>query len=341
MNEPLVAIVILSYNGKALLKKFLPFVIATNYKNIKIIVANNVSTDDTESMLSNEFKNIQIINCEPPNRGFAGGYNSALSQIDADYYALINNDLEVTPNWLNDMVTLMERESHIAVCQPKILSYHQRDHFEYAGACGGWIDKYGYTFARGRLFQTCEKDIQQYNDVQEIFWAGGTAMLIRASIFKQLQGFYEPLHAHMEEVDLCWRMQLLGHKIVCVPSSVVYHVGASTIQVGHHKLYLNYRNNLIILYRNLPKKGKRISIIKRLLLDWISAIRCFFLGDFSLASAIAKSHKDFFLLWYNKKIEVSNINNIPLDKMGGFYNRFVALQYFILKRKTFSSIKKN
>jgi len=221
------ALVILNYNGVRFLKKFLPSVIEYSSNDAEIWVADNCSTDDSIELLKEQFKEVKIIQNET-NGGFSTGYNVALRQIEADYYILLNSDIEVTANWINPVIELMESDNTIGACQPKIRSYSQKENFEYAGASGGYIDKYGYPFCRGRIFQSLEHDNGQYDNPTEIFWATGACMFVRADIFKQLNGFDDDFFAHMEEIDFCWRMKSVGHKVMVCPSSIVYHVGGGT-----------------------------------------------------------------------------------------------------------------
>ncbi len=238
---PEVAVVILNWNGRTYLERFLPFVISSTYNNLRVIVADNASTDGSIEMLREKFPSVEII-INPENEGFAKGYNTALKQIDSPYYVLLNSDVEVSRGWITNIIRLMERDELIAACQPKILSYNQKFKFEYAGACGGWIDKYGYPFARGRVFDHCEKDEGQYNTAEECFWASGAAMFVRSKVFHEAGGFDEFFFAHQEEIDLCWRLQKKGFKIYCEPSSVVYHVGGGTLPVGDkRKVFLKFR----------------------------------------------------------------------------------------------------
>ncbi|MEZ5028863.1 MAG: glycosyltransferase family 2 protein, partial [Ferruginibacter sp.] len=270
MQQPSVAIVILNWNGKPFLEKFLPSVKVSAYKFKKIIVADNASTDDSVNFLQKVHPEISIIQNES-NLGFAKGYNNALKKIEADYYVLLNSDVEVTPGWIEPVISLMETNKAIAACQPKILAYADKETFEYAGASGGWIDKFGYPFMRGRIFDDCEKDNGQYNDVQPCFWASGAAFFVRSSVYHQLGGLDEFFFAHQEEIDFCWRVQLAGHKVYVQPASVVYHVGGGTLPKGNsRKTFLNFRNNLIMLYKNLPTAAALWKLPFRIMLDAVS-----------------------------------------------------------------------
>src|ERR1700749_3754016 len=250
MPQPLVSIVILNWNGRKFLEQFLPSVLASTYNNKKIIVADNASTDDSISFLQQSFPSIRIIS-NPGNEGFAKGYNTALQQIESDYFVLLNSDVEVTPGWIEPIIALMESDRSIAACQPKILAYNNKHQFEYAGASGGWMDNFGYPFSRGRIFDVVEDDNGQYNDAQPCFWASGAALFVKAAVYKELNGLDEYIFAHQEEIDLCWRMQLAGYKVYVQPASIVYHVGGGTLPHGNsRKVFLNFRNNLVMLAKN-------------------------------------------------------------------------------------------
>jgi len=251
---PKVAVVILNWNGRNFLEQFLPSVVRSTYSNHVIIIADNNSADDSIDFLKIHYPGIRIIQ-NAGNWGFAKGYNEALRQIESEYYVLLNSDVEVSPGWLEPMVELLENNPAIAACQPKILSFLKRNLFEYAGAAGGWMDKYGYPFCKGRIFDLCEEDHGQYDQAEPIFWATGAALFIRSSSFHEQKGLDEYFFAHQEEIDLCWRIQLSGGKIYSCPSSVVYHVGGGTLQKGNSKkTFLNFRNNLIMLAKNWPSK---------------------------------------------------------------------------------------
>ena len=259
---PTVAIVILNWNGKAYLEKFLPIVLKSSYENKTVIVADNASTDDSVLFLRNHYPGVRLIE-NAANEGFASGYNKALQQVNSEYCILLNSDVEVTEQWIEPVIAIMEANKKIAACQPKILSFKQKKYFEYAGAAGGWIDSMGYPFSRGRVFDCCETDNGQYNNASPCFWATGTAMFVRTEVFKQLAGFDESFFAHQEEIDLCWRMQLAGYAVFVQPASVVYHIGGGTLPSGNsRKVYLNYRNNLVMLYKNLflKKFGKYLCV---------------------------------------------------------------------------------
>ena len=334
---PSVAIVILNWNGQSYLEKFLPSVLSSVYENYSVVVADNASTDDSVSFLKQHFPQVELI-ILPQNFGFAKGYNEALKKVDADYYVLLNSDVEVTPAWLNPVIELLGNDEKAAACQPKILSYHNKNYFEYAGAAGGWIDTYGYPFARGRVFEVCEEDKEQYNAVQEIFWATGAALIIKSKIFHQLHGFDEYFFAHMEEIDLCWRIQLAGYKTYCCPQSTVYHVGGGTLPKGaSRKTFLNYRNNQIMLAKNLPWNEKW-KIIYRMALDQIAAWKALLAGDGGYFIAVIKAHLAFFYWAFFAQKQLSGFKKRPLKSLAGVYRGAVIWKYFVQKKKLFSEI---
>lgn len=333
---PSVAIVILNWNGKAFLEKFLPSVLNTAYENKRVIVADNASTDDSIVFLTKNFPDIEIINNES-NYGFAKGYNLALKQVEADYYVLLNSDVEVTRDWVKPIIALMETDHLIAACQPKILAFHNKTLFEYAGASGGWMDNFGYPFMRGRVFDTCEKDQGQYNDARPCFWASGAALFIRSNLYHSMGGFDEHFFAHQEEIDLCWRLQLSGYKIFVEPASVVYHVGGGTLPKGNsRKTFLNFRNNLIMIYKNLSWQTALWKVPVRMLLDAVAGWKGLLSGDVGYFMAILKAHLHFqrWLLFGKPPVKVKRINT----NVAGWYQGCIVWDYFIKRKKTFLEI---
>lgn len=334
---PSVAVVILNWNGKSFLQKFLPKVLASDYENLSVIVADNGSTDDSIFFLQQHFPSVKII-INPGNEGFSKGYNVALSQVNSDYYVILNSDVEVTESWIAPIILLMETDEKIGACQPKILSYKNKDRFEYAGASGGWIDFLGYPFNRGRVFDYCEMDHGQYDTSSEIFWASGAALFVRASVFNKLGGFDEYFFAHQEEIDLCWRMKRAGYTIFIEPASVVYHVGGGTLPMGDpKKVYLNFRNNLVMLYKNLPLQEKVWKIPTRIALDIVAAFQSMLQGKFSTFDSIGRAHLSFFK-WIILGNRGSSIQKIKMNHLSGVYKGSIAWQYFIKKKKTFLEI---
>ncbi len=336
-SSPSVAIVILNWNGKKLLEKFLPFIFSSTYENYSVIVADNGSTDNSVAFLNQFYPQIKVLKSEV-NKGFTKGYNDALQLVTADYYILLNNDVEVEPGWIEPVIELLQSDDLIAACQPKLLNYNNKNIFEYAGACGGWIDNFGYPFARGRVFETFEPDVGQYDTPQQIFWATGACLFIKAKVFHLLGGFDEYFFAHQEEIDLCWRLQLEGYKIFVQPKSVVYHVGGGTLPMGDkRKVYLNFRNNLIMLTKNLPFEQALWKIPFRIALDIISGLKALVAGSGVTLAAILKAHLHYLgWLFFKKREKKSKAGRTA--KLQGVYNGLVVWQYFINGKKTFSEI---
>jgi GT2 family glycosyltransferase len=327
---PKVAIVILNYNGQGFLEKFLPSVIL-NSQGHEIIVADNASTDNSINFLKQTYPNIRLIQL-PHNGGFTGGYNEALKQVKATYYVLLNSDIEVTPNWINPVIELMDANPKIAACQPKMRDYHKPDYFEYAGAAGGYIDWLGYPFCRGRIFDTCEVDSGQYEDAREVFWATGACMFIRADVFHELGGFDTQFFAHMEEIDLCWRMKNAGYQIYYSPASTVYHVGGGTLHKSNpRKTFLNYRNGLAMMYKNLPANQLFTTIFARLVLDGVSSIKFLLAGSFKDIWAILKAHFAFYAMI--PKLERKSPNHLK-----DIYPKSIVLDYFLRKKKRYGEL---
>lgn len=290
-----IAVVILNWNGTKLLEEFLPSVVKYS-PEADIYVADNASTDDSVAFVKANFPTVKIVVNES-NFGFAQGYNEALKHIDAEIYALVNSDIEVTENWLKPIIETFENEPKTAIIQPKLLDFKRKEYFEYAGAAGGFLDKYGYPYCRGRIFETLEKDNGQYDDNREIFWASGACFFIRSSVYEELKGFDADFFAHQEEIDLCWRAFNKGHQIKYNSRSVVYHVGGATLQQGNpKKTFLNFRNSLLMLLKNLPKNKLIPVILVRLLLDGVAGIQFLFQGKFQHLLAILKAHFSFYSL---------------------------------------------
>ena len=335
MENKKVAIVILNWNGKSFLEKFLPFLVKFNATYSEIIIADNASSDDSIKFLQTQYPDLRIIK-NNKNGGFAKGYNDALSKVDAEYYVLLNSDIEVTENWIEPVIELMDADKNIAACQPKIRSYHNKDKFEYAGAAGGFIDKLGYPFCRGRIFQELEKDKNQFNDVIEIFWATGACMFVRAEIFHKLGGLDNDFFAHMEEIDFCWRLKNSGYKIMYCPNSLIYHVGGGTLPKNNpRKTFLNFRNNFILLYKNLPSEKIFPVLFTRLFLDGIAGIKFLFEGHVKDFFAVIHAHFAFYffirkLIKKRKAIKHSDVSCI--------YQKSIVAEHYIRKKKTFSQL---
>ncbi len=310
--------------------------LASTYANLQVVVADNGSTDDSVVFLQQHFPSVSLL-LHSANEGFAGGYNRALQKVKADYYVLLNSDVSVTPSWIEPVVELMESSSLIGACQPKLLAYHTPNCFEYAGASGGWIDVLGYPFSRGRVFDVCEEDKQQYQDAAPIFWASGAAMFVRAPVYDLLGGLDASFFAHQEEIDLCWRMQLAGYRIMACPQSVVYHVGAGTLPRGGRKVFLNFRNNLVMLCKNLPWYEKIWKLPVRIGLDAVSAWKGLLAGDTAFFVAIYRAH--FALLkWLFTHSYKRQHPRKPLGQLEGVYHGSVVWSYFINRRTRFYEI---
>jgi len=318
-----IAVVILNWNGAKLLEQFLPSVVA--YSNeAKIYVADNASTDNSIEVIKTQFPQVTIIQ-NKGNFGFANGYNVALQQVEEDYYALVNSDVEVSEKWLTPILSIFDNEPNIGIIQPKILDYKNKAYFEYAGAAGGFIDQYGYPYCRGRIFETIEKDNGQYDDETEIFWASGACLFIRKDIYRTLNGFDGDFFAHQEEIDLCWRAFNLGYKAKYTSESVVYHVGGATLNESNpRKTFLNFRNSLLMLIKNLPE-GKLFSIIfTRLCLDGLAGIQFIFKGKFVHCWAIIKAHFEFYhLINRNLKKRTTTIS------VNYYQTKSIVYRYFI------------
>ncbi len=288
------AVVILNYNGKQCLEQFLPSVLAYSAADdVEVFVADNASTDDSVAFVQSSYPQVKLIVLDK-NYGFTGGYNKALQQVDAKYYVIINSDIEVTENWLNPILHYLDSHYEAAACQPKILAYKDKTKFEHAGAAGGFIDKFGYPFCRGRLFTTTETDNGQYDNTTNVFWASGACLIIRSADFWSAGGFDDDFFAHMEEIDLCWRLRSRGREIVCIPASVIYHIGGATLSSENpRKTYLNFRNNLLMLYKNLPERQVAKIIIIRFFLDFIALLQMIVGGKGRNAMMVSKAHRDF------------------------------------------------
>lgn len=327
-----IAVVILNWNGKHMLEQFLPSVTAYTTGDAEVIIADNGSTDDSIAFLHDHYPTLRIIQLDK-NYGFADGYNRALAQVDADYYVLLNDDVEVTPNWTAPVVEQMERNPRTAICQPKLLMYDQRDTFEYAGGAGGFLDKYGYPFCRGRLFTTLEKDHGQYDDPREIFWASGAAMFVRADVWKKLGGLDGEFFAHMEEIDFCWRAKNAGYRVEYCPLSTVYHVGGGTLPKSNpHKTYLNFRNNIAMLYKNLPQRQLAWVLVCRMVLDYVAAFKFLLESNPKEFQAVAKAHRAFFR-W---KPKLKSRRNRDAKPVSCTLNSLLLIHYYLLKKKQFS-----
>ncbi len=336
----LVSIVILNWNGREYLEKFLPYLLRyTTLPDAEIVVADNGSTDDSLEFLKREYPRIRIIALEK-NHGFSGGYNRAFEQLDSKYMLLLNSDIEVSEAWLEPMIRVMEKDESIAACTPKLLDFKRRTHFEYAGAAGGYIDKYGYPFCRGRIFDQLEEDKGQYDQAADIFWGSGACLMVRSVLYRESGGLDEQFFAHMEEIDLCWRLQQMGYRIRYVPTSKVYHVGGATLQRGNsYKTFLNFRNNLLLLYKNLPARRRGKILLIRQVLDGISAMRFLLRGDFSDFRAIFRAHVAFYGMKSSYRgIKKQNKSGEKSVIVVGIYPGSIVADFFLKKKRKFSEL---
>lgn len=326
------AIVILNWNGKKLLEQFLPSVVKHS-QQADVYLADNASTDDSVSFVKNNYPSIKIIQ-NKENGGYAKGYNDALKHIEADVFCLLNNDIEVTKDWLTPIIQAFEDDEATAIIQPKLLDHKNKDYFEYAGAAGGFIDKYGYPFCRGRIFNTIEKDDGQYNDTAEIFWASGACFFIRSQVFKELNGFDEHFFAHMEEIDLCWRAKNSGYSLKYVGNSKVYHVGGATLNTGNpRKTYLNFRNSLYTLTKNA--KGFLLPILLiRLILDGIAGLKFLFELKPSHFLAIIRAHFSF----YYRINGLLKQRRLVKHKINYYQTTSIILDYFVKHKTDYKSL---
>ena len=334
---PKVAVVILNYNGKRFLEQFLPNVLEnTNRELAEIVVADNASTDDSVTFMQSHYPDIRLIENEN-NGGFATGYNLALRQIEAKYFVLLNSDIEVAPHWIEPAIEMMDSDENIAACQPKILSFYDKTKFEYAGSCGGFIDKYGYPFCRGRIFQNLETDEGQYDTPLEVFWATGACMFVRAELFLKHGGLDDSFFAHMEEIDFCWRMKNLGYKVFCCPQSKVYHIGGGTLPKNSpQKTYLNFRNNLSLLVKNLPDNKIHRVIIYRFFLDWIAAIKFLFEGCAGDFKAVFQAHIDFYKRLGSLR---EKRRQLQQHQVSCIYQRNIVFDCLLRGKRKFSDLK--
>ena len=329
-----VAVVILNWNGQKFLEKFLPSVVEYS-SGAEVIIADNDSKDNSVEFLKQNYPDLRII-INKENGGYAKGYNDALAEIDAEYYVLLNSDIEVTPNWVMPVIEVMDADKSIAAAQPKLLAYNQKDEFEYAGAAGGFIDKYGYPFCQGRVFGHLEKDLGQYEEIREIFWASGAAMFVRAEKFWEIGGLDEDFFAHMEEIDLCWRLKNSGYKIMYVPNSKIYHVGGGTLPKGTaRKTYLNFRNNFALLFKNLPKNRVVKTFIARLVLDGVASIRFLTEGHLGDSFAVFRAHMHFYahISSLRKKRKMLTQSNVSM-----IYKKNLVFEHFLFRKSKFTDL---
>ena len=333
-----VAVVILNYNGASMLSRFLPSVIEYS-QGAEIVVADNGSTDDSVPVIERDFPAVRLVQLDK-NYGFADGYNRALAQVEAEYYLLLNSDVEVTPGWLVPLLTFMEQNPAAVACQPKILSYNHKERFEYAGASGGFIDRYGYPYCRGRVFDTVEVDNGQYDDVCRVFWATGAAMMVRSDAFRNAGGLDGRFFAHMEEIDLCWRMLARGGEIYVVPQSTVYHVGGATLNKSNpRKTFLNFRNNLLMLYKNLPADELRRVMCIRALLDYVAALKFLLTGAWGDCKAVLRARCEYRRMRGEyKSVREQNMAAAVVPQIKERTCFSLLWQYYLKGKKCFSQL---
>ena len=348
-----VAIVILNWNGRSMLERFMPSVVKYSLMNSEseagwqtphseplditseVVVADNGSTDDSVAFLNEHYPDVRLVLLDK-NYGFAEGYNRALAQVEADYYVLLNSDVECTPHWVQPVVSMMERDTNVAVAQPKLLMYDRKDAFEYAGGAGGFIDHYGYPFCRGRLFSTLERDHGQYDDECNIFWASGAAMFVRSSVFHELGGLDGDFFAHMEEIDFCWRAKNSGYQVRYCPRSTVYHVGGGTLpKSSPFKTRLNFRNNLAMLYKNLPANRQRRVVRRRLVLDWVAAVKFLLQGNWGEFRAVGQAHGEFRSM---RPQLADKREALKQRTVSGVYRRLILIDYYLLRHTVFTAL---
>lgn len=333
-----VAVIILNWNGEKLLREFLPSVVANTDTSIAdVIVADNGSTDGSRELLHKDFPQVKLLEFDE-NLGFAGGYNRALRETGYRYTLLLNSDVETPAGWLTPLQDFMEAHPDAAACQPKILSYKQKEKFEYAGAAGGFIDRNGYPYCRGRIFDTVEDDNGQYDTPVEVFWATGAALMVRTDLYEKAGGLDERFFAHMEEIDLCWRLLLMGHTLWCVPASHVYHLGGGSLPAANpRKTYLNFRNNLLLLHKNLPAADLRGALLRRRLLDTVAWAKFILTLDLPNASAILRAHRDF------RRMRREYTTHPPVNLLTRSADRRtrrpdILLSYFIKRKRHYSQL---
>ncbi len=333
------AVVILNYNGAGMLRRFLPSVIKYS-PEASIYVADNGSSDESCDVVRNEFPAVKLMVLDH-NYGFAEGYNRALAQVDEEYAVLLNSDVEVTRGWLSPMTQFLDSNPEVAACQPKLLSFKQKDFFEYAGAAGGFIDKWGYTFCRGRIFNTVERDSGQYDDTTDVFWATGAALMIRNEVYKNNGGLDGRFFAHMEEIDLCWRLRSRGYRIACVPQSHVYHVGGATLKKENpQKTYLNFRNNLLMIYKNAPDCQLKKIMLFRKVFDNVAALKFLASGDYAAFKAVRKARRDFKAMRAGyDKARAKNMKLAVTTRIPEVLKSSILYKYYLGFKHTYSSLK--
>lgn len=339
MEKKRIAVVILNWNGAAMMRRFLPNVLEGSGGEAEVIVADNGSTDDSCAVVEREFPEVRLLRL-PENYGFAEGYNRALAEVDAEVYVLLNSDVEVERGWLVPLLAYLDAHPEVAAVQPKVLSHAERRRFEYAGAAGGYMDAYGYPYCRGRLFDTVEMDEGQYDEPGRVFWATGAALMVRAADWRAAGGLDGRFFAHQEEIDFCWRLGARGRGVACVPASKVWHVGGASLEQGNpRKTFLNFRNNLMMLYKNLPEHRLRPVMRLRFWLDYLAALRFLLGGDWANAAAVRRARKEFFRL--RPELAADRARNLSLTvepQPAGLTAGSLLAAYYIKGKKRFSQL---
>ena len=339
MDNKRIAVVILNWNGAEMMRRFLPSVVRYSEHVAEVVVADNGSTDNSREVVRTEFPSVTLLEL-PQNYGFAEGYNRALALVDAEFFVLLNSDVEVTGGWLEPQLAYLDSHPEVAACQPKLLAWKDKGSFEYAGASGGYLDEYGYPFCRGRIFDCVEKDKGQYDDVAEVLWASGAALMVRSKDWKEAGGLDGRFFAHMEEIDFCWRLSCRGRSVVCVPAAKVYHVGGASLAQGNpRKTFLNFRNNLLMLYKNLPDRQLAKVMRVRLVLDYVAALKFLLGGDVPSAKAVVRARREYKKIKKNfLKQREENISRMTVENPYGKFDFSLLGLHYIKGVKRFSDI---
>lgn len=334
-----VAVIILNWNGQKLLAQFLSNVLECSKQNdVEVIVADNASTDNSISFLKREFPEVRRIHLNE-NYGFAGGYNKAINEVESEYVVLLNSDVELTRGWLNPLINFMDANENVAACAPKILDFKKKSHFEYAGGSGGYVDRYGYPFCRGRIFDSLEEDKGQYDDPVDVLWASGACLMVRTTCYRKIGGLDDAFFAHQEEVDLCWRMKREGFRVVCLPESKVYHVGGASLSVGSpQKTYLNFRNSLLLLYKNQLYRSFSNSYRVRIVLDLIAALKFLVFDGVGHFAAVLKAHVHFTKMRKEYRVTRLQLKERKGDVLQEVMPYSIVWLYYVKKKRYFSEL---
>ncbi len=335
-----VSVIILNWNGRKMMEQYLPSVCSFSQgDDYEVVVADNGSDDDSVAFLKENYPQVRLI-CFPKNYGFAEGYNRAIAQTESEYVVLLNSDVEVTEGWLQPLVSYLDGHEEVAACQPKLLAYTDKGKFEYAGAAGGFLDAYGFPFCRGRIFSETEEDKGQYDAIRQIFWATGAALFIRKSVYEGVGGLDDSFFAHMEEIDLCWRLNSRGHQVVCVPQSMVYHLGGGTLNANHpRKTYLNFRNNLLMIYKNETEDNLKKVLRARFFFDYLAAFVFLLKGETANFKAVRKARNDFYEIrdQYNEKrsenLRCQSVRHFPINYAGS-----IVFSFYAKRKKKYSDL---